>query len=413
MPILISTPQELDNIRKNLTGDYELANDIDMSNWGNFKPIGDTKNSFKGKIGGKGFKIKNLTINNYDGLSGLFAYINTATVIIKNLAIENCNINGGDSNWVGSIVGTFDKGTIENCYVTGQVAGQYMVGSIIGNFVSGTVKNCFANANVIGKGRVGGLIGYIGSSNCKVDNCYSIGQSISTEIGTSFPAGGLIGDNVSIPSVTNSFWDTQSSGVTISAGGIGKTTQEMKTQSTYTDWDFTKTWSIAGDYPYLQVFGVPIPPPKVITVGVTTYTLPINSNTPKTNKATKHTESILSPVFTIINRKTRTKRNVLTYTLPIDSDVFKSNRIVRSSTKNMTTFINPISTMVERRTKTKKNLLTYVKPLQAHTSVLIPVNNNVVNVYLAALENPSMVSYNENILQLNVIENPSLLEVIE
>jgi len=63
--------------------------------------------------------------------------------------------------------------------------------------------------------------------------------------------------------VTSSFWDIQTSGQTISAGGTGKTTAEMKTRSTFTDagWDFVGEtengtediwWILEGkDYPHL------------------------------------------------------------------------------------------------------------------------------------------------------------------
>lgn len=43
---------------------------------------------------------------------------------------------------------------------------------------------------------------------------------------------------------------------TSSYGGTAKTTSEMKTQSTFTNWDFDSTWSISSQanegYPYLQ-----------------------------------------------------------------------------------------------------------------------------------------------------------------
>jgi len=40
--------------------------------------------------------------------------------------------------------------------------------------------------------------------------------------------------------VSNCFWDIDTSGQTQSAGGMGKTTAEMQTESTFTDagWDF-------------------------------------------------------------------------------------------------------------------------------------------------------------------------------
>jgi len=55
----------------------------------------------------------------------------------------------------------------------------------------------------------------------------------------SIDIGGLVGyDNSS--TVTNSFWDMQTSGWSTSGGGTGKTTAEMKTLSTFTNagWDF-------------------------------------------------------------------------------------------------------------------------------------------------------------------------------
>ena len=60
-----------------------------------------------------------------------------------------------------------------------------------------------------------------------------------------------------------SFWDTQTSGMTTSEGGTGKTTAEMQTQNTFTDagWDFVgedvngtdDIWDIEGtNYPNLS-----------------------------------------------------------------------------------------------------------------------------------------------------------------
>jgi len=53
--------------------------------------------------------------------------------------------------------------------------------------------------------------------------------------------GGLIGENYSgSGNVTAVFWDIQTSGQVVSAGGTGKTTAEMLTTSTFLDagWDF-------------------------------------------------------------------------------------------------------------------------------------------------------------------------------
>jgi len=61
----------------------------------------------------------------------------------------------------------------------------------------------------------------------------------------------------SVTPVTASFWDIDSSGTELSAGGSGRTAVQMRMQSTYTDsgWNFTDVWAIsdtANDgYPYL------------------------------------------------------------------------------------------------------------------------------------------------------------------
>lgn len=405
MAILISTPQELNNIRNNLTVDYELANDIDMSTFGNFTPIGDTKSQFTGSLDGKGYKIKNLTINTSTGYFGLFALIINASTKIKNVGIENCKIHGSNINWGGSIVGQLNGGTIENCYATGEITGQYMIGGIVGQFINGIVKNCYSNVKVSGVSRIGGLVGYTSSANCKIENSYSTGQVTSTGV-----LGGLIGEGAS--TVTNSFWDTETSGITVSAGGIRKSTSEMKIQSTYTNWDFINIWGIDGDYPYLQVFGVPIPPAKIGNVEVNSYANNFFSNLRKSIKLTKQLNTSISPIVSNSKRHIATLRNVATYLSQINTNATQSHRTVRSSTQNVTSFINPISTMIERRTNTIHNLLTYVSPIQAHIDVSIPLNNNVVNAYTSVIYNPSMATSIDNMSELNVITNPSFMEVI-
>jgi hypothetical protein len=58
--------------------------------------------------------------------------------------------------------------------------------------------------------------------------------------------------------VTASFWDIDTSGQATSAGGTGKTTAQMQTQSTFTDygWDFVEIWNIGENqtYPYLRQY---------------------------------------------------------------------------------------------------------------------------------------------------------------
>ena len=131
-------------------------------------------------------------------------------------------------------------------------------GGLIGVTTSDAiVSNCYAVGNVSGGSQVGGLIGWLNYSS-SVSNCYSTGA-----VSGGSDIGGLIGQN-SNSTVSNSFWDTQTSGTTTSSGGTGKTTAEMKTQSTFTNagWDFTNTWTMQSGtnngYPYLLMLSIPI-----------------------------------------------------------------------------------------------------------------------------------------------------------
>jgi hypothetical protein len=85
------------------------------------------------------------------------------------------------------------------------------------------------------------------------------GNGDSTGIkGTAIPeydyAGGLIG--YSTGTTTNSYWDIESSEQENSpAGGTGTSTEVMKSQGTFSGWNFTDIWSIDNNYPLLRAFG--------------------------------------------------------------------------------------------------------------------------------------------------------------
>jgi tRNA A-37 threonylcarbamoyl transferase component Bud32 len=190
---------------------------------------------------------------------------------------------GGKQDEIGGLIGV-NSGKVSNSYSTGSVNGLSSIGGLIGyNTKEGTVSNCFSTSSVSGKYvKIGGLIG---SNHGKVFNCYSIG-TVKGYAGV----GGLIGHNEG--SVSNSFWDIQTSGHIYSAGGTGKTTEEMKNVQTYTNvawskglespWDFVgnpyddkgneNIWAIASNvnngYPYLTI----LPPPPTLPVPTLTET---------------------------------------------------------------------------------------------------------------------------------------------
>jgi hypothetical protein len=167
----------------------------------------------------------------------------------------------------GGLVGRNNyTGTISNCYSIGSVSGGGIAGGLVGANVLGHMMNCYARAAVTGYSYIGGLVGY--NLEGSIWSCYSTGCVIGTE-----KVGGLVGENTLIPNpqgqndtgiIGSSFWDMETSGHTISDGGIGLTTADMQMASTFLNagWDFVDEtdngtddiwWILEGqDYPRLM-----------------------------------------------------------------------------------------------------------------------------------------------------------------
>jgi PKD repeat protein len=161
---------------------------------------------------------------------------------------------------VGGLVG-FNDGMVNVSYSTGFVTGYSDVGGLVGEN-GGTVSNSYATGNVNGSSSIGGLAGY--ADYARVSNSYATGNVT----GTDGQAGGLVGSKI-MCNVDNCFWDNETSGRNSSEGGTGKTTAEMKTQSTFTNagWDFDKVWFMIENvtYPVFQWQDIQLP---VVDAGI-------------------------------------------------------------------------------------------------------------------------------------------------
>ena len=174
---------------------YILKNDIELN--GEWTPIKE----FSGIFNGDGKTISNLTITGNIPSSedickcGLFE---TVGGIIRNLNLENCNINIESDNvnncYVGAIAGYMVEGKIENCSVSGAVsANTENIGGFIGHtapekFIK--IINSVNNANVTGSSNVGGMVG-CAKGNIELINCTNKGTVTSqVDYGN---AGGLVG----------------------------------------------------------------------------------------------------------------------------------------------------------------------------------------------------------------------------
>jgi len=153
------------------------------------------------------------------------------------------NNMAADSNFIGSIT---------RCYASGSVNGYESVGGLAGNNSNldfhwwCSITDSYSTCEVTGSIGVAGLVGHnIG----QISNCYAAGRVTGS-------GGGLTGSAAPPVLVTNCFWDIEAAGKTISGGGTGLTTAEMKTIATFTSagWDFVDTWGIGENqtYPFLR-----------------------------------------------------------------------------------------------------------------------------------------------------------------
>ncbi|MEI6090222.1 MAG: T9SS type A sorting domain-containing protein [bacterium] len=188
---------------------------------------------------------------------------------------SDCSVSGLNS--IGGLVGV-NQCYVSNCYSTGNVSGHTNVGGLFGDGTSTRVWLCYSTGSVIGVIYTGGLMGF--ASYAFINNCFALGDvqggeysggligyvigfgdlrasySIGKVTGSTF-VGGLVGyDDTDV--ITKCFWNIETSGIDSSDGGLGRTTAEMKNQSTYTDkgWNFKGIWKINpdvnGGYPIIN-----------------------------------------------------------------------------------------------------------------------------------------------------------------
>ena len=262
MPVEISDWDDLDDVRLDLDNDYVLINNLDSSTDG-YEDVGDDWEpiqDFEGELDGDGHTISDLVVDYYYDFAGnegagLIGSTLQAGggVVIKNLGLISVDItstvdNGSTINGAGTILG-INNGTtsMTNCFVR-----------------SGSVG--ISGSSDFGGNSASGLIGW-DRGTLTADKCYSVLDSITASNTGDFGSAdtyGLVNDDNN-STVSNSFWNTTTSGVT-TGGGTGKTTAEMKDIDTYTDtattgldeaWNFTTLWAIDSGinegYPYFDI----------------------------------------------------------------------------------------------------------------------------------------------------------------
>ncbi len=242
------------------TADIDASSSSGWASGAGFSPIGNSTIAFSGTYDGDGHFISGIYISTS---AIIVAFFGNLTGTVTNLGLIDVSITAtvwNIGNYAGGLVGV-NNGTISYCYTTGVVSGQYRTGGLVGYNQGGTINNCFSRCNLNTGTYNGGLVGSHLSGQ-PITKCYSTG-AVSGNY-----SGGLIAFTQG--TATDCYWDIETSGQTTSAGGTGKTTAEMKTQSTFTDWDFTDIWVMDegynDGYPYLRAFyGVPVVTTQAVT----------------------------------------------------------------------------------------------------------------------------------------------------
>lgn len=176
----------------------------------------------------------------------------------KCFSFGNVTVNSTSAALVGGFAGRL-QGTMSKCGTESNLenysadATNNATGGFCGSWLASSIGNCYAKGNVnqiAGVGhtdaRIGGFVGLQNSSIGDIEYCYASGLVYS--IGTPTNGGGFCGLDTAVGSETALFWDTETSGWSTTDGSAtGKTTEQMKTESTFTDagWDFDDVWYIS------------------------------------------------------------------------------------------------------------------------------------------------------------------------
>ena len=208
--IEVRTIEDLYNVRNDLTANYILMNDIDLSEatsyggtWDyggrGWNPIGSGDvyggNAFSGIFDGNGYSITGMRINVNtvpDGAGdyvyvGLFANVSGT---VKNLTVAG-NITSDKASYAGSIAG-YGSGKFTNCKSNANISVSAYnrtahAGGIVGCTNKATIKSCINTGEVYAKANkdgssyssatayIGGIAGYANSAETNVSNSYNIG----------------------------------------------------------------------------------------------------------------------------------------------------------------------------------------------------------------------------------------------
>lgn len=263
-PVLIGTAAQLAQLSKdsesaNLSGYYKLTANIDLGNCA-WTPIGNrvvggnaSSTSFQGTLDGGGYRVSGLNVSSSDE-AGLFGRLFNA--VVKDLFLDSATV-ASTGRSAGAFAGVSGGSTrLERVRATGSVSGTSSVGGLIGLYTTGTqrIVDSYSLVNVTSSlsiNETGGLVGYLTQS--PVERSFSAGLVSVAADNTSVRTGGLIGFILNTPTITASFYDQETSGMSDTGKGLAQTTAQMKNIDTFT----TAGWAISSGWVASNPTGTP------------------------------------------------------------------------------------------------------------------------------------------------------------
>lgn len=154
---------------------YRLENDVDIEHL----KLGDEAQPFNGHFDGGNHLIKSSS-------GGVFGVVGEGSVVenIRHKAVK------GSSNSIAGGIADINYGTVQNCYVYGNITSTKDCGGIVGENIGGTVKDCLFEGEInVSTSGAGGIVGY--NSYGTIESCAAAASVYGNEHG----AGGIAGDN--------------------------------------------------------------------------------------------------------------------------------------------------------------------------------------------------------------------------
>ena len=235
-PWQIATAEQLDRVRDDLKAHYILTEDIDLSGYENWIPIGAFQSlsdapedaevphpdyAFTGTFDGAGHTISNLTVSCEApmgaGLFGCASGTESGAASIGHFTLKDVNVSG--FYLVGGAVGLqFMSCSVTDIHLVGEnhLTGMQGIGGIVGTGFD-LISDCSVTADITVSGDDGACAGLIagGTTMSSIKNCEVTGGSITADGNATWGFGVLCGAPWGAPEIT----DCKVSGTVITVNG--------------------------------------------------------------------------------------------------------------------------------------------------------------------------------------------------